>query len=203
MSREIAGLVYVFAVVPLCSCVRVECQQGVAFASSPPSTEWTACLVAASAIERLCRPAVLLPCRALGAEPEDLLVASQLYAVRSVSLSCIANVIPLGQERVIALCKSWVLGPSSGRCAHWATNRTVFANSSNRRRAPLVATCITTPSTNVTAVCHHRFGGTTVRLVIPLSRYLGSPGSQRVVRANFAAAALRTTIAIAPVTDSC
>ena len=71
------------AIVPVCSCVRVERLQGVAPASSSPSTVWTACLPATGSIVRLCRPAVLLPCWALGAEPEDLLATSQLCIARS------------------------------------------------------------------------------------------------------------------------
>ena len=74
-SCVIAGLALVLGMVPLCSYARVQCLQGVAFASSLPSTKWTACFAAASAPARLSRPAVLLPCRALGAEPEDLLAA--------------------------------------------------------------------------------------------------------------------------------
>ena len=58
----------------ICSYAGVDRLQGVAFASSHPSTEWTACLAATSPAGRLCRPAVLLPHWTLGAEPKDLLV---------------------------------------------------------------------------------------------------------------------------------
>ena len=203
MSRDSAGLVCVLAVVPLCSYVRVECLQGVAFTSSPPGTEWTARLVAAGAIHRRSRPAVLLPCWALDAEPENVLVASQPDAVGIVSLSCITYVIPLGQERVIALCKSWMPYSSLGHCAHWATIHVVFADPRHRCGAPLVTTDITTPTTYLTAVCYQGFRCTTVRLIVPLSCHLRSLGDQRVVLACFAATALRTTIAIAPVTNNC
>ena len=92
----VAGLVLILTVVPFCSYVRVERLQRVASASSLSSTEGTACLDTASPIKWLSRPAVLLTCWALGAEPEDLLVAFQPYFVRIVSLSGIAFVIPFG-----------------------------------------------------------------------------------------------------------
>ena len=93
-SRVVAWLALVFAVVPLCSYVRIERLQRVATAHIPPRTEGTACLHAASAAERLSRPAVLLPCWALGAESENLLGASQCSLVRKVFQSYIAPVVP-------------------------------------------------------------------------------------------------------------
>lgn len=57
------------------------------------------------------RPAVLLPCWALGAEPEDLL---HPYLVSEMPLNCIAHVVPLCQEGLLALCKGGVRGASLG-----------------------------------------------------------------------------------------
>ena len=78
-SSVVAGLAFVPGVVPLCSYVRVELLQGVAFAGSLSSTKGTAWLETASATERHCRPAVFMPCWAFVAEPEDLFVAFQGY----------------------------------------------------------------------------------------------------------------------------
>ena len=75
VGSVVAGLATVLSMVPLCSYARVECLQGVAFASSHPNTERTARLVAPSPAERLCKLAVLLPRWTLGAEPKDLLAA--------------------------------------------------------------------------------------------------------------------------------
>ena len=46
----VAGLACVPGMVPFCSYARVVRLQGVACASSLPSTEWTPCLAAASAL---------------------------------------------------------------------------------------------------------------------------------------------------------
>ena len=81
--------------VPLCSYARVQCLQGVAFASSLPSTAWKARLWAASSAAKHSRPAVLLPCWALGAEPEYLFVAFQTGAEGKFPTRCIAFMIPL------------------------------------------------------------------------------------------------------------
>jgi len=54
-------------------------------------------------------PTVLLPYWALGAEPVDLLAAFQADLVWVVPVTGIASVIPLRQERVLALSKGWVL----------------------------------------------------------------------------------------------
>ena len=94
-SGVVTRLALVLAVVPLCSCFRVDRLQGVASASSLPSTEGTCCFDTARATVGLRRPAVLLPCWALGAKPGDLLATFQPYFVREVSLRCIAFVIPL------------------------------------------------------------------------------------------------------------
>ena len=114
----ITGLTLVFGVIPLCSYVRVQCLQGVALASIPPSTDWTACLVTASLLIWCYTPAMLLPCWALGSEPEDLLGASLSSVVGKVALRCIALMVPLCQDsfasRVLTVCKCWVLGPLLG-----------------------------------------------------------------------------------------
>ena len=103
--------------VPLCSDVRA----GVASAGSFCGTEWTACLAMARAMARHGGPAVLLPSRALGAQPKDMLLASESHVVRAIPMSCIALVVPLCQERVPALCKGWVLSLPSSCLARWAT----------------------------------------------------------------------------------
>ena len=100
----IAGLTLVLAMIPLCSYARVERLQGIALAGSTASAAWTACLRPVSTIVRPCSPAVLLPCWALVAEPEDLLAAFQPDFLREVALLCIALVIPLcQQDRVLCM----------------------------------------------------------------------------------------------------
>ena len=103
----------ILGIVPLCSYVKVQRLQGVAFASSLPSTVRTACLAAAILLLGRSRPAVLLPCWAVCTEPEDLFAAFHPGVLRKLSLSCIAIMVPLCQKssalRVLALCKSWVL----------------------------------------------------------------------------------------------
>ena len=94
-SSVVAGLAVVLAVIPICSCVWVGRLQGVAFASSMPTTEWTAIPCMGSSSVRVSRPAVHLPCWALGTEPEDLLGTFQPYFIRKVFLSCVALVVPL------------------------------------------------------------------------------------------------------------
>ena len=74
-SSVVGWLTFILGIVPLCSYGRVQGVQGVAFASSLPSTEGTACLAAAISQIRHGRPAVLLSCWTLVAEPEDLLAA--------------------------------------------------------------------------------------------------------------------------------
>ena len=97
----------VLAMIPLCSYARVERLQGVASARSMPSTNGAALF---AVISSWGRPAVLLACWALGAEPEDLLNTFQPDFVRKVSLVCIAFVISLGQQDRV-LCDAWVLKP--------------------------------------------------------------------------------------------
>ena len=112
-SSVIAGLALVLAMIPLCSCGRVERLQGVASASSMPSTAWTARLIASSPGCRRSSPAVLLSCWALVAEPENLLAASQPDFVWKVPLLCIATVVPLYQQDRV-LCNGWMLDPFCG-----------------------------------------------------------------------------------------
>ena len=111
-SSVIARLALVPGKVPLCSYGRVQRLQGVAFARSLPSTDWTARLVFAGSIVRRCRPAVLLPRWALFAEPPDLLGALQAGVVREVFVGCVAFMVPFRQARfalrVLTLCKGWV-----------------------------------------------------------------------------------------------
>ena len=91
----LAELAFILGMVPLCSYVRVERLQGITLANSLPSTTRTPCLAASSSVTGRSRPAVLLPCWALGAEPEDLLAALQPGVVGKIALSCIALMIPL------------------------------------------------------------------------------------------------------------
>ena len=90
----IARLALVLALIPFCSYGRVQRLKGVAFASSLPGTEGTACLVFAGSIIGHCRPAMLLPLWALVAEPEDLLVAVQAGVVREVPVGSVAFMVP-------------------------------------------------------------------------------------------------------------
>ena len=129
MSRVIAGLALVLGVVPLCSYVRVQRLQGVASASSVPGTAWTAGLATASSMLWHCRPAVLLPCWALVAKPEDLLAAFQSGIVGKVSLWWIAFMVPSCQDkfavRVLTLCKGLTLAGLLARftvTAFWAAS---------------------------------------------------------------------------------
>ena len=134
--------------------------QGVASASIMPSTEGTACLVLARSISRPCRPAVLLPCWALVAELEDLLVAVQAGVVREVPVGRIAFMVPFCQEsfavRVSTLCKGWVpdllLGPA-GISTLWAAS--LFADPLIGCRTPLVATHVTDPYNCLIALRRH------------------------------------------------
>ena len=126
-----ARLALVLCIVPLCSYAWVQRLQGVASASSMSSTEWTACLAAAHLRIRHCRPAVGLPCWAIGAKPEDLLVAFQPGVVREVRQRCI---VPLCQKifasRVLAVCKGWLLDLLPGFClpTTFPASSSVFAD---------------------------------------------------------------------------
>ena len=150
----VAGLAVILGVIPLCSYVGVKRLQGVASASGLPSTERTAWSAWLHAVTWLCRPAVLLPCWAIGAEPEDLLVAFQADFVRKVPLLCIARVVPLCQEgshfRVLALCKGWLLDllPANFVCIGALRAASfMFADPTTGFLTPLVATGITKPPT--------------------------------------------------------
>ena len=160
--------------VPLCSYVRTQGLQGVTLASGMPSTDWTACLNAVISLVRWCRPAVLLPCWALVAEPEDMLVALQPGVVGKVALRCIAFMVPLCQEgfhlRVPGLCKGWLpslVGPCM-KSAFWAA-RFDFADALTRCCSPLVATGITEPTNKLIALCHRAVRCTIICCVVPLS----------------------------------
>ena len=209
-SCVLAGLALVLGMVPLCSYPGAQRLQGVALASSMPSTEWTACLAAGSPLVRWCRPAVLLACWTIVAEPEDLLLALQAYFVRKVPTLCVARVIPLCQEgshfRILALCKGWVLGLFAafciGFCTLWAASF-FFADPLTRWCTPLVAANITEPTNRLTALGHHGVRSTVVGFTVPLSCDQGSLGRQGIVLAHLAAAALRAASAIAPAGNSC
>ena len=208
-SSVVAGLVFVLGIVPLCSYVRVQRLQGVAFASIPPSTKWTSCSAWLHAITGPCRPAVLLPCWAIGAEPENLLVASQTYFIRKVPMLCIMRVVPLCQEsshfRALAICKGrlrdLLLVFLCSMTAFWAAS--IFADPVVGTCTPLVVAGITEPINRLIAVCNHAVRCSIICFIVPLSYQQGSLGSQGVVLAHFAAAALRTTAAFAPAVDSC
>ena len=66
----VAGLAFTLGLVPLCGYARVLCLKAVALAGSLPSTERTACLAAVHSITGPRKPAVLLPCWAVSAQPE-------------------------------------------------------------------------------------------------------------------------------------
>ena len=200
----IAGLTLVFGVIPLCSHVRGACLQGVALANILPGTEWAVCQAAASSLIWCYTPAMLLPCWALGTEPEDLLGASLSSVVGKVAMRCIALMVPLCQDsfasRVPTLCKCWVPGPllcQSSLCTLWAAI-SFFADALIGCCAPLMTTGITEPTNTLMALCHHAVRCTSICFVVPLSCNQGSPGKQRVVLAHSAAAALRTSIAFGP-----
>ena len=187
--------------IPLCSYARVERLQGVALTSSPPSTGWTACLTAASLVRRRSRPAVLLACWTLVAKPKDLLSASQPDLFRKVPMKCIACMTPVRQNRVLAFCKGWVLQPHLSfvaTSASWAASFMLSADSGENACTPLVTTGIIVPGSKLMALCHHSIRGTIILLIVPLSCHRGVLGSQGVVLAHFACAALRTTTAICP-----
>ena len=171
-SSVVTGMALVLSIVPLCSYVRVQRLQRVAFASSVASTARTACLAAAITAEGRSRPAVLLPCLAVGAEPEDLLAALHPGVLRKVPLGCIAFMVPLCQKssalRVLALCKGWVL--LLGLCmfsAHGAASF-YFADPLTRCLTPFVATGTIVPSNRLIALCHHTVGRAIVCFIVPL-----------------------------------
>ena len=114
-SNVIPKVTLVLAMIPLCSYARVECLQGVASARSMPSTNGAALFATISSAIRWGRPAVLLACWALGAEPEDLLSTFQPDFVRKVPLVCIVFVIPLSQQDRV-LCDAWMLKPLCSLC---------------------------------------------------------------------------------------
>ena len=205
----IARLAWVLALIPLFSYGRVQRLQGVALASSLPSTSRTAGFAAAIPVIRLCRPAVLLPRWALVAEPENLLVASQSSVVGKIPLQLIAFMVPFCQDsfavRVMTFCKGWMLDllvAPAFVITLWAASF-VFADPVIGRCTPLVVTHITAPTNWVTALRHHIGRCAVICVIIPLSCHRRSLGGQGVVLAHFVPAALRATIAIAPVENGC
>ena len=207
-SSVVAGRALVLGMVPLCSYVRVQRLKGVALASSLPSTERTAWSGRLSAMTRLCRPAVLLTYRALDAEPEDLLAAFQSGVVGIIPPEGIALMVPFSQKsfasRVLALCKGGLLDllPANFVCIG-ALRAASFLSAD-----PLVGTCtplvvagIAEPTNRLVALCHHAVRCAIIYFIIPLCRHQRSLGGQTVVLAHFAAAALRTATAVAPVVD--
>ena len=197
-------------IVPLCSYVRVQRLQRSCICERPVQHRMNSLSAAAHSHIRLCRPAVGLPCWAIGAEPEDLLTALQPYFVRKVPMLCIARAIPLCQDgshfRILALCKGWVLVLSAAFsicfCTLWAASL-ILADPVTRCCTPLMATDTTEPTNFLNAMCHHAVRCTSVCFIVPLSCKQGSLGSSGVVLAPFAAAARGTTTAIAPVSNSC
>ena len=165
-----------------------------------PSTTGAACLIGTGSAKWLCRPAMLLTRWALVAKPENLLVTFQPDFIRRMPMICIAFVIPLcQQDRVLG--NGWVPDPLCSSCyfsALWTT-RLLFADSSTGSRPPLVATGITMPMSKFRGLCHHTVRSTIIFFIVPLSCHCGVLGSQGVVLAQFASAALRTTIAVGPV----
>ncbi len=139
---------------------------------------------------------MLLSRWALDAQPEDLLVASQPDTIRKVPVLCIALVIPLCQQDRV-LCNGWVLDLLRSSCSFSALRaaRFGFTDSGRDFGTPLMATGITVPMSWLIALCHHTVRCAIICLIVPLCRHQRSLGSQRVVLAHFAAAALRTTTA--------
>ena len=155
-------------------------------------------------------PAVLLPCWAVGAEPEDLLATFQADFVRKVPMLCVASMVPLSQEgshfMILALCKSGLLDhlPAGFVCIGALRAASfLFADPTTGCLTPLVATSITEPTNRLMALCHHTVRCTIIYFIVPLGRDQRSLGGQRVVLAHFAAAALRAIVAIAPAVDNC
>ena len=192
-SSVVTGITFILGIVPLCSCVRVQLMQRVAFASSVPSTAWTSWSGGLHTITGPCRPAVLLSCWAVKAEPEDLLVTFQSSIVGKILLKCIAFMVPFCQEssawRVLAVCKGWVLSLDLRSCTC-----TIGAPSLApviRSRTPLVAAGITQPANRLISLRHHAVRGTIIGFKVPLSCNQGSLGSQTVVLAHLASTALR------------
>lgn len=176
-SSVIVRPALVFTVVPVCSCARVKRLKGVAFAGSPASTEGTARQTTASSVLGCSRPAVLLPCWALAADPEDLLAASQCHLVRPESLSCIAMVIPLCQKGMIALCKAWVLGLCLIPLCIVGTllAASLPADPVMRCCLPLVATDLPVPADQLMALCDDITRGSIICFIIPPSRNRREP----------------------------
>ena len=195
--------------VPFSSYARVVRLQGVAFASSLPSTEWTPSLAAASPAVGRSRPAVLLPNWALGAEPENPLGASQSGVVLKVSLRCVAFMIPFCQKsscsRVLGVCKGWVLDMllAAFIVSAFGATSLCLADPLIGCLTPLVATSITEPTNRLIALCHHTVRCTSIILIVPLSCHQGMHGSQGVVFAHCASTALRAATASGPVSYHC
>ena len=115
--------------------------------------------------------------------------------------------VPLCQDsfasRVLTLCKGWVLGVLLGfssACTLWAASFS-FADPGINCCIPLVTTGITEPINRLIALCHHTVRCAVIFCIVPLSCNQRSLGSQRVMLAHFAAAALRTSPAVAPVVN--
>ena len=208
-SSVVAGLILVLGMIPLCSYVGAQLLQRVALANSLASTEWATIVVEAIPHTRRCRPAVLLSHWTIGAEPEDLLAASQTDFVRKVATLCITKVVPLCQKGsrwgILALCKGWLLGVLPAFCLCFCTlwAASLPADATINFCAPLVATGMTEPTTGPMASCHHAVRRTIICIIVPLSCHQGVLGSQRVVLADLVAAALRAASAKASETHSC
>ena len=84
------------------------------------STDGAAIMIAGGTRIGGCRPAVLLPCRTLVAQPKYMLAAPQLCVVGIVATGFIALVVPLCQEGVLTLSKGWMLGDCPSRGTLWA-----------------------------------------------------------------------------------
>ena len=116
---------------------------------------------------------MLLPCWALVAEPQDLLVAFQPDIVGEVPLRCIACMVPFCQKSfasgVLTLCKGRL--PSLlGLCmitTFWAAS--LLADSRMGCCTPVVATHLAQPTNKLIAVCHQAVWGESICFVVPLS----------------------------------
>lgn len=150
-SNVITGLTLIFCHGPTLQLYEVQSLQGVASVSILPSTEWPACLAAATAAAGPSR-LMLLSRWTFVAKLGYLLVDLQHDAVKKVPLVCIAIVLPLCQQRRI-LCNGWtidLLCPCMFRT--WQTALFLFLDRHIGCLTPLVAKSITEPSNRLIAL---------------------------------------------------
>ena len=134
------------------------------------STAWAACWVLASSAQWSCNPAVLLSCWATGAYPVNLLIASLCGVIGEVALSRIALVVPLCQERMLAVCKRWAFGVTSAPgpwYTPWAAS--LSADSIVDACSPSVATVRAESTSCSVGTRYHSVWSANISIVVPLS----------------------------------